>query len=266
MVKKEDRTIIGIELFLLVLLLFMLSLVLFERSLSAPQKVFMAFPDVENAKWAGVKYGIRMAAKDLDMDVVFEDQEFTEDGMELRIPDLDCIDMGKALADQVLSRYEKGIGNRTIGVLYSPGENEELVEDCMEGFCEELSQNGATVSWKVMLALPSVEGEKIAMQERVDLIVAMDNDSLLAVANMADEGNLHGEILYGIGQCTDAIYYLDKGVVDCLIVPDVFLIGYQGFMLQHSPNYIKQKIGYTVLTRKQLFSKENQMLIYTLSQ
>ncbi|MFR2836002.1 MAG: hypothetical protein ACLTCI_04085 [[Clostridium] nexile] len=36
-----------------------------------------------------------------------------------------------------------------------------------------------------------------------------------------------GELLYGIGQSTEAIYYLDKGIAECVVVPDEFNVGYQ---------------------------------------
>ena len=77
--------------------------------------------------------------------------------------------------------------------------------------------------------------------------------------------------VYGIGNSTEAVYYLDARWAECLIVPDEFTAGYQ--CVAETVNALRktfyqmknQEVPYTVLTRDNLFSKENQDLLFTLS-
>ena len=106
----------------------------------------------------------------------------------------------------------------------------------------------------------------------MDFIIALDDDSLTAAGEGAAANNLHGAIVYGIGNSTEAVYYLDTGAVECLVVPDMFHVGYEsltelvnklekGFYEDENP-----QISYTVMRKENLFSKENQEVIFTMSQ
>ena len=81
-----------------------------------------------------------------------------------------------------------------------------------------------------------------------------------------------GAIVYGIGNSTEAVYYLDTRWAESLIVSDEFTAGYQCVAetvkkLRTSFYQMEnQKVPYTILTRQNLFSQENQDLLFTLSQ
>ena len=106
----------------------------------------------------------------------------------------------------------------------------------------------------------------------VDFVTALDDNSLRAAGEMAAANNLHGAIVYGIGNSTQSVYYLDMGIAECLIIPDTFNVGYQ--VLTELVNkldkafyeYEDQEISYTVMRKENLFSKENQEVIFTMSQ
>ena len=78
--------------------------------------------------------------------------------------------------------------------------------------------------------------------------------------------------VYGIGNSTDAIYYLDTGVAECLLTPDQFNIGYQGltgvaqYIQKHSENMQDQLVSYKIIRKETLFSEENQDILFTMSQ
>ena len=120
---------------------------------------------------------------------------------------------------------------------------------------------------------PEIEGNTFwESKPEVDFIIALDDDSLTAAGEGAAANNLHGAIAYGIGNSTEAVYYLDTGAVECLVVPDMFHVGYEsltelvnklekGFYEDENP-----QISYTVMRKENLFSKENQEVIFTMSQ
>ena len=78
--------------------------------------------------------------------------------------------------------------------------------------------------------------------------------------------------MYGIGNSTEAVYYMDTGFAECLVVPDEFNVGYQSLTeaaesLKHSfPKMQDRTVSYTVIRRDTLFSKENQEVLFTMSQ
>lgn len=67
-------------------------------------------------------------------------------------------------------------------------------------------------------------------------------------------------------------YYLDTGAVECLIVPDSFNVGYQS--LTESVKCLRNllyrmqdtTVSHTVIRREDLFTKENQDILFTMSQ
>lgn len=63
-----------------------------------------------------------------------------------------------------------------------------------------------------------------------------------------------------------------RGIAGCLVVPDEFNVGYQSLteaaeILTHYFHKMHDRtVSYTVLRRDTLFSKENQEIIFTMSQ
>lgn len=102
--------------------------------------------------------------------------------------------------------------------------------------------------------------------------MALDDTSLVEAGEAAKQNNLSGAIVYGIGNSTEAVYYLDTRWAESLIVSDEFTAGYQCVAetvkkLRTSFYQMEnQKVPYTILTRQNLFSQENQDLLFTLSQ
>ena len=106
----------------------------------------------------------------------------------------------------------------------------------------------------------------------MDFVIALDDGSTTAAGEYSASNDLHGAIVYGIGNSTEAVYYLDTGRTQCLVVPDEFNVGYQGLdeisrKLGHSFRKMKNRQTiYTVIQRDTLFTKENQELLFTMSQ
>ena len=183
----------------------------------------------------------------------------------------DAYAMGKALAEELLKDYGGNLEGKTLGILT----REEGLKSSAEkekGFTETLKDTGAKLIWSDTKK-PEIEGNTFwESKPEVDFIIALDDDSLTAAGEGAAANNLHGAIVYGIGNSTEAVYYLDTGAVECLVVPDMFHVGYEsltelvnklekGFYEDENP-----QISYTVMRKENLFSKENQEVIFTMSQ
>ena len=117
-------------------------------------------------------------------------------------------------------------------------------------------------------------GEKINLQSqrKVDIVLAIDDASVVEAAKEASDNNLQGALVYGIGNSTEAIYYLDSGWTEALITPDEFAAGYKSVvglvdMLRGRRSSVEEKqISYQLLTGKNLFDEENKKLLYAISQ
>lgn len=182
----------------------------------------------------------------------------------------DAYAMGKALAEELLKDYGGNLEGKTLGIL--TGKESRSSAEKEKGFTETLKDTGAKLIWSDTKK-PEIEGNTFwESKPEVDFIIALDDDSLTAAGEGAAANNLHGAIAYGIGNSTEAVYYLDTGAVECLVVPDMFHVGYEsltelvnklekGFYEDENP-----QISYTVVRKENLFSKENQEVIFTMSQ
>lgn len=183
----------------------------------------------------------------------------------------DAYAMGKTLAEELLKDYGGNLEGKTLGILAGEGAFKSSL-DKEKGFREALQDTGAEILWSDTKKA-EVEGDVFwESRPEVDFVVALDDSSLTVAGEGAVANNLHGAIVYGIGNSTQAVYYLDTGVVECLVVPDTFNVGYQSLtelvneLDRMFYEYIDPKISYTVMRKENLFSKENQEVIFTMSQ
>ena len=180
----------------------------------------------------------------------------------------DNYEMGQALAEEMLKDFEGNIEEKKIGLLLASTDSNMLSSrEC--GFKDALEDKNANI---LELSLDSLLDREENTESKVDIVIALDDSNPTAIGEYLASSQPHGELLYGIGQSTEAIYYLDKGIAECVVVPDEFNVGYQSLSevarkLDHYfENMKKQTVSYSVIRKETLFSKENQELLLTMSQ
>lgn len=180
----------------------------------------------------------------------------------------DNYEMGQALAEEMLKDFEGNIEEKKIGLLLASTDSNMLSSrEC--GFKDALEDKNANI---LELSLDSLLDREENTESKVDIVIALDDSNLTAIGEYLASSQPHGELLYGIGQSTEAIYYLDKGIAECVVVSDEFNVGYQSLSevarkLDHYfENMKKQTVSYSVIRKETLFSKENQELLLTMSQ
>lgn len=206
--------------------------------------------------------------------VVLVESLASSDGTETKMPvtGADNYAMGKALAEELLKDCGGNIKGKKIG-LVSGEENAEAISERAEGVREVLEEKQADILWQISDSFAE-DKEKNSMEqsEKVDFIMTLDNISLVAAGECSSTNNLHGAVLYGIGHSMEAFYYLDTGEIQCLVVPDEFNRGYQSVAeLSDSLRRFMKKperntVSYSTVRRETLFSKENQEVLFTMSQ
>lgn len=181
----------------------------------------------------------------------------------LPVTEADHYAMGKALAEEVLKDYNGNVAGKTLGIVIQNEVSADAVSR-KNGFQDGLKGKGARISWSV--------SDSLEDQSKADLVIALDDASLTMAGECSASNDLHGALVYGIGNSTDAVYYLDTGIAACLVVPDEFNAGYQSMTevaenLKHHFHKMKsQTLSFTVMRREELFSPKNQEVLFTMSQ
>ncbi len=194
-----------------------------------------------------------------------------EGDTEIPVTEPDHYNMGAALAKEAAKDNHGKLEGKTVG-LFSDTTNSKAVAQREKGLRDVLESEGATIRWIISGDFRGVEPTFLRQQPPVDLVFALDDSSLTLVGEYASSNELKGTAVYGIGNSTEAIYYLDTGVVQCIVVPDEFSVGYQSLsevathLIYSSYGMKSEKISYTTIRKETLFSKENQEILFTMSQ
>lgn len=183
----------------------------------------------------------------------------------------DHYEMGKELARKILEDQGRNLRGKKIGIL-ARGQDSRAMELRKQGVKEGLNGSGAAISWYLELPDPEYAEAFFMEQVKVDIVAALDDSSLRTAGSCASSNDLRGAVLYGIGQSTEAVYYLDTGYVECLVVPDDFQMGYQAMteITERRKSFFyhvkSHTIPYRTVRRQELFLKENQDMLFTMSQ
>ncbi len=206
------------------------------------------------------------------MMLVESDAFVVQDDARLPIVEPDHYAMGKKLAEELLNDYNGNLKGKAIGIITGQNQQGEAVRKRKQGFEDTLEGTGAKVRWTVSCSLAETGDIFLGEQSAVDIAVALDNHSLIVAGQYAEANNLHGALVYGIGNSTEAVYGLDIGAVECLIVPDTFSMGYQSVTqiaqsLKHYFHKMEGKtVSFTAIRREELFLEKNQEILFTMSQ
>ena len=197
-------------------------------------------------------------------------ERITENGVGNGISIVLMVNILSSIPSDMANLYEMFISGKTIGILSETKET-EAAENREQGFREKLEDSGAEISWSVSGSFGQDGDQSLSAMPKVDVIAALDDNSLTEAGKNGAANDLHGALVYGIGHSTEAFYYLDVTAVECLVVPDEFNMGYQSLtqIAERLRNRFyrpeDQTISYTVIRKETMFTKENQEILFTMS-
>lgn len=322
--KNSKKVFILTEAVLGIMLILTVIGMLWGKGSENQGKISVVIRGSDDSRWAAFKYGLRMAAKDEEMelfivstgeDLTAEKEEEIIEGeiangadavivqpvpgehtwkmlkkmekkttvvlvedtaagntAEADIPVVkpDDYAVGRTLAEELIKDYNGRLQGKAMGIVSEYGDS-EAVRERRDGMISGLEDMGVNIVWEILDS--SIEEKMVPERKsKVDFIIALDDYSLVLAGKAAAANDLHGALVYGIGNSMEAVYCLDTDYVQCLVVPDDFNMGYQsmaetadslGHML-HKPE--SRTVGYTVMRKQNLFSKENQEILFTMSQ
>ena len=295
---SSKNTFILTEVILGILLIISIGCIMYSKDNQEPEKIVVIVPDVDENQWSTFKYGLKMAAQEYGVNLVIIRFKPISDGSKqenlkqatgnvpvLMVNDTfygdkeklfhtiepDQYNMGVDLAQSILDDNNGNLQGKKIGI-YSEYADSEATEKRKQGVCDTLKNSGAEILWTASRNSDTTEQINLLTQRKVDIVIALDNSSLVEAGKEASENNLGGALVYGMGNSTEALYYLDTGWVECLAVPDEVEAGYQSVselvkkLRSRTYRLMDREVSYSMLTRENLFAEENKYLLFTISQ
>ena len=175
--------------------------------------------------------------------------------------------LGKAIGEALLAG--EGSSSLQVGVLAGNRENNSL-QQRRAGLENALANTGVSVEWVLyedeLLSNSMLKGYLEA--HPVDVLVTLDNEMTeRAVDFLLEYGELSTR-LYGEGRSEKAVYYLDKGLIETLVVPNEFYMGYRSVELlaqkmgYHVTDTEQDEVEYLVVTRENLYEKDVEKVLF----
>lgn len=157
--------------------------------------------------------------------LVNSEKEFTEASVSVSSVGVDEEALGKALGAEVLQSNLQKYKLR-IGIL-SGNQNKGNLKRRLLSLKKQLLENGQEIVWEIEDKGQVLKELNRANHKRsVDVIIALENDSLeIAARYLRDTGRSFVE-LYGVGDSDEAVYNLDAGLIRTLIVIDQYAMAY----------------------------------------
>ncbi len=174
--------------------------------------------------------------------------------------------IGSAFADVIKEDFGEELSGRTIGVL-SGNDKKLSTQQRLAGLQEGLAGTGAEILWTIDSEQEQSSGLPDAAP--VDIIIALENDETEHMVDyLQAKENRTEHVLYGVGCSEKAVYYLDKGVIHTLVVPNEFHMGYQSMEAMANQLHYRLtqaedcRIDYLVVNRTNLYDEDNQKVLF----
>ncbi len=188
----------------------------------------------------------------------------------------DNMGIGTALGREIMKEIETSDGQKKIGILCG-NQKQIAMQQRLDGIRQVLAQGSTEIMWLLEGSNEDMARELSAsdQENHVDIIIALGNDETeLAVDYLIGKGE-EGKgscLLYGVGCSEKAVYYLDKGWIKSLVVPNEFNMGY--LSMEEVARQLKYRLSraesvevdYLVVDQTNLYDEENQKILFPIVQ
>lgn len=208
-----------------------------------------------------------------DTAVVLLESNFSTEGIYACVgPDNRAL--GRALAEALAGEQEDAVEQKRIGIL-SGNQEQYAMQLRLKGLEEGLEEIPGEIDILWIIDNKTLENGLNQIEEvpLPDIVIALGNDETEQIADYMQAKEV-GEscFLYGVGGSEKTVYYLDKGVIRTLVVPNEFNMGYQSMEMiakqleYHLQEASDSKVDYLVIDREHLYDVENQKVLFPIVQ
>lgn len=181
--------------------------------------------------------------------------------------------IGRALGYALKADLGENLSGKTIGILC--GNEEKLSsQQRLAGVKEALTGASAEILWTLGEETELADDANALLQmPPVDIVLALENDETERMVDLLQSDKTRKKsLLYGVGCSEKAVYYLDKGVIRTLVVPNEFNMGYQSVeSIAKQLHYRLAKaedcqVDFLVVDRTNLYASDNQKILFPIVQ
>ena len=173
-------------------------------------------------------------------------------------------EMGAALAQAVQSDFGDDLAGKRVGIL-ACSQSQRSMQQRYTGVSQGLRESGAVVEWSLEGKAESIKDAFYTLEQDkpVDILIALGNDETEMMVDFFAGDELGWRLdrcsLYGVGSSEKNVYYLDKGWIQTLVVPNEFNMGYQSMEAI-------AKLNYLVVDREHLYDADIQKVLFPIVQ
>lgn len=172
--------------------------------------------------------------------------------------------LGESLADAAI----KG-GETRVGIL-SGNQSQLGMRQRLEGVKKRLSEAGVEVSWILSEKefYKKIRNMEYFTDNQVDAVVSLENDDTEKAVDLLFNDDSISWRIYGEGCSEKLVYYLDKGLIQELIVPNEYYMGYQSMaMAAQNIRYYTDKtdqieVEFFEVTKENLYDEETSWILF----
>ena len=181
----------------------------------------------------------------------------------------DYYKMGEALADAVIEGEQMNPDARKIGVI-GADQSKESARNMLQGFEKKISESNLEIVWMTGADAwnSADELEDNMKQQPVDILAALDNDGTEQCVDFFLENAGSDCRLYGVGRSEKTVYYLDKEIIQTLIVPNEYFMGYQSVVSmarrleEHVETMVDEEVDFLTVTKENMYDREHEKIVF----
>lgn len=205
--------------------------------------------------------------------ILMDTDVLPEDVYKTVISDNEAI--GEAIGQELQNDRGEDLEGKKIGIL-SGNQNQLSMSQRLTGFLDSISDSGAQIEWTLDAEGTGLDARlaKAQQEDAVDIVVALGNDEIETAVDYLETkaGMTQSYLLYGEGVSEKAVYYLDKGIIQSLVVPNEFNMGYQSVsviakQLQYKVSMeVNTPIDFLLINKDNLYEEDNQKILFPIVQ
>ena len=172
--------------------------------------------------------------------------------------------LGKSLADAVIQGKAVKVG------ILSGNQSQLGMRQRLKSVKDNLAEAGIEISW--ILSEKELDKKmrnvEYFAEHPVDTVISLDNDDTEKAVDIILNDDSISWKLYGEGRSEKLIYYLDKGTIQELAVPNEYYMGYQSIVLAaqniryYTDKTEQAEVEFYMVSKDNLYDEETSRILF----
>lgn len=173
--------------------------------------------------------------------------------------------IGQTFADTVKENKDKRIG------IFSGNQRQQGIRQRLKALKEALADTDVEIVWVISAQEleRKMKNPRFLQNVPVDAIVSLENDQTEKAVELLKDNNTISCHLYGEGRSEKTLYYLDKGIIQKLLVPNEYFMGYESMAVlaqnikYHAEKTEQVEVDVLEVTKKNLYDEDTSRILFS---